>query len=1142
MDSQKYLSIFEKAPFGYATFEIIYDSNSNPIDFLFAETNDVFFELVQIERKDIKGKSLQDVIKSDFNWIEVLKNVVIGGKSVEIEQFSNIANAWYKANLYMTNSHTLVSIINTLSGKNYNFENHKNELPFKEFLYENAKDGLVVFNQNHKIIDVNQQFCKMLGYTAEELRTKYTWDFESILNEEEIRQNFDPNANIDSTFESLHRRKDGTTYSVEVSAKSYDWDGNKLVYCSCRDITERKEAEAEQKRITNLLNKLAEQVPGVIYQYQLFPDGSSKFPYSSQGMWGIYEVTPEQVREDATPVFGRLHPDDLERISFTINKSAETLENYYEEFRVILPEQGLKWRYCNAKPEKMEDGSVLWHGIITDITDRKEAEISLKHSFELLNYVISNNNGGIAVHDKNMNYIYVSRQYISDYHLDGIDLIGKNHYEIIPNIPKKWRDVHSRVLKGEIISAKNDPYLNEKGEKMWTDWECRPWYGSNGKIEGIIVYTEDVTKRVNSEQAIFENEARFRQITEVSQTVIWEVNAQGLYTYVSPIAEKVWGYKPEELIGKLHYYDIHPKSEKENFKQKTIHLLKKKELLYDLLNAIEKPDGQLIWVKTNGLPIVDANGNLTGYRGSDVDVTDNIISEKKLKESEIFASTISNTSPALMYIYDFNLSRNIWTNTMYQELFNSIGKDINHLEYLQIKELVHPTDFLLLTEKIQQLLNDTKLKKTSQEIRIMIADKWKWMNLLLSVFKTDESGKPYQLLGAMFDIDDKKKSEYELIRAKDKAEESDRLKTAFLQNMSHEIRTPMNGIIGFINLLAETDISEEEKKQYIDVVNKSAQRLLNTINDIVEISKIEAGVMEIKISEVKIDDLMNFQLNFFRVISNEKGLNLNYYPAKELKNRIIETDKHRFDGIMTNLLYNAIKFTKKGSIEFGNYIQNNEFVTYVKDTGIGIPKDKVEKIFERFIQADINTTRPYEGSGLGLTISKAYIEALGGRIWVETEIDKGSTFYFALPLNETKEIMEDNLMNQQKLKDNSETKRLMLIAEDEDLNYLLMTKMLKNEGFEFLHAENGEECVSLLRQNPEVEMILMDIKMPVLNGLDATAEIRKFNQEIPIIAQTAHALSGEREKVLMAGCTDYITKPISRNDLIDKIRKYKIRK
>jgi signal transduction histidine kinase len=378
--------------------------------------------------------------------------------------------------------------------------------------------------------------------------------------------------------------------------------------------------------------------------------------------------------------------------------------------------------------------------------------------------------------------------------------------------------------------------------------------------------------------------------------------------------------------------------------------------------------------------------------------------------------------------------------------------------------------------------------------------------------------------------------EKSLIVARQKAEESDRLKTAFLMNMSHEIRTPMNGILGFLPLLEEPSIAQEQKQQYIDIVNKSGQRLMDTINDIIEISRIEAGENEVLLKDTDLNEVMQYHLDFFAPQAQQKGLQLIISEQLKGDSAIIKSDKNKIYGILTNLIKNAIKFTTKGSIKFGNRIEGDNLLFFVEDTGHGIPADRQKAIFERFVQADIKLTRAHEGSGLGLTIAKAYAKALKGQIWVKSELGIGSIFYFSIPLVYSKVKVKNYMDGRKSIKSNSEN--LILIAEDDDASYEFLKVILNQYNYSIIRVENGIDAVEMIKENKRISLILMDIKMPDMDGLEATSLIREFNKDLPIIAQTAHAFSGEREKAFKVGCNGYLTKPIRSIDLINKIKEF----
>jgi signal transduction histidine kinase len=375
--------------------------------------------------------------------------------------------------------------------------------------------------------------------------------------------------------------------------------------------------------------------------------------------------------------------------------------------------------------------------------------------------------------------------------------------------------------------------------------------------------------------------------------------------------------------------------------------------------------------------------------------------------------------------------------------------------------------------------------------------------------------------------------------AKEKAEKSDRLKSAFLTNMSHEIRTPMNGILGFAELLKEPNLTDEEQQEFIKIIGQSGARMLNTINNIVDISKIESGLINVDIKESNINEQIEFIYKFFKPEVESKGLQFFFKNGLQLKEAVIETDIEKIYAILTSLIKNAIKFTDEGSIEFGYEKKGKYLEFFVKDTGMGINQSQKEIIFERFRQGSESLTRKYEGSGLGLSISKSYVEMLDGKILVESEERKGSIFYFTIPYNAISE--EKNAIgyaDSEKYKEVQLKNLKILVAEDDEISYSLLTRTLQKISKEVIHAKTGVEAIASCHNNPNLDLVLMDIKMSDMDGYEATRQIRQFNKDVIIIAQTAYGFSGDREKAILAGCNDYLSKPINKTLLYELIINY----
>jgi hypothetical protein len=384
-------------------------------------------------------------------------------------------------------------------------------------------------------------------------------------------------------------------------------------------------------------------------------------------------------------------------------------------------------------------------------------------------------------------------------------------------------------------------------------------------------------------------------------------------------------------------------------------------------------------------------------------------------------------------------------------------------------------------------------------------------------------------------LEDLEQSNLELHQAKEKAEESDRLKSSFLANMSHEIRTPMNGILGFAELLKEPDITDLEHNKFLGIIEKSGERMLNIINDLIDISKIESKLMEVIYSSVDINKQMEYLYGFFKPETDKKGLILNYQAGSPNDEAFFETDKDKFMAIFINLIKNAVKYTKNGEITFGYRIENDTIIFFVKDTGLGIPKAAQAKVFDRFVQADLALTSEYEGAGLGLAISKGYLDLLGGNIHLESKYRKGSTFTFTLPYVKAKNKVKSKITHPSK---NTNLELLhILIVDDDQITLEYLSTLFKAQVKSISIAKNGQDAVNIAKEKKELDVILIDVKMPVKDGYQATREIRLFNKKVKIIAHTAFNIEGEKNKALEAGCDYFISKPAKKKELIDLLTK-----
>ncbi|PLX13347.1 MAG: hypothetical protein C0597_11865, partial [Marinilabiliales bacterium] len=541
----------------------------------------------------------------------------------------------------------------------------------------------------------------------------------------------------------------------------------------------------------------------------------------------------------------------------------------------------------------------------------------------------------------------------------------------------------------------------------------------------------------------------------------------------------------------------------------------------------------------------------TPYRaiGIQTDITNVKTSELKLKESEENFRQLSE-----------NINDAFWLRSLDQKViyanpacYKIVGEQFKQVfeNFESYKMWIHPDD----REKIVQQRKSNSQKPNQShfyEHRIINSDgevRWLWIRTF-PVF--DSNGKLYRRAGIASDITNHKKLLSDLVQAKEKAEESDRLKSSFLANMSHEIRTPMNGIIGFAELLKDHGISIQEKLEYLKIIDSNGKQLLNLINDIIDVAKMEAGQMFINKTIIEINPLLEEIYQFFQEEQKRlKKENIQFNLTIPAGNKhTIFADDYRITQILNNLLSNAFKFTEKGSITMGYSLMdwNNDsyYQFFVSDTGIGIDENMQNFIFERFGQIEPKKRSNQQGTGLGLAISKGLIELLGGKIWFESTpedismgINGSTTFYFTLPVSHIKKT-KDHI--QFELKPNTEMKNLnnahILVVEDDHDNLELLRRYLQKAGANVIIARSGSEAIEAVKSNHHIKVVLMDIRLPDMDGFETTQQIKEINPNLPVIAQTAYAMYNDREICLKNGCDDYMAKPLDKEILYQKINQY----
>ena len=540
--------------------------------------------------------------------------------------------------------------------------------------------------------------------------------------------------------------------------------------------------------------------------------------------------------------------------------------------------------------------------------------------------------------------------------------------------------------------------------------------------------------------------------------------------------------------------------------------------------------GKVIPGILNSVAFKGQNGEILGIIEDFKDITQRVEAEEALQRTEQRFSIFMDNLPLGVFIKDENF-KSVYLNKYMDHMFsnencqNKTPEEIFPKEYAQrvIEEdkRVLNGEVLVVEDQLPDKLGELKSYQTHK-------------------FRFRGVDRSWQIGGISLDITQKKKTEYELINAKEKAEEANRLKTAFLANLSHEIRTPMNAIIGFSNLLLDDEILHEEKVKLNNLINDNSQNLLKLIDDVIDISKIQSGDIQLNKTECYLNKLLlDLYVSFSIQIENDtkKDIHLSMHKGSRNKDFSIITDPIRLKQVLYNLIENAIKFTIKGFVEFGYTIieKENQIQFYVIDSGIGISNDKFDMIYDLFRQADESFTREYGGTGIGLTIARKIVDHLGGDIWVQSTPDQGTNIYFTLPyeLSESKFVEAgeniENVFDWQN--------KVVLVADDIDVNYKLIEEILIPTKAKVLWAKDGKEAVDLCLNNDNIDLVLMDIRMPVMDGIEATQKIKEHNSELKIIGQTAFAHDNDREKCLNAGFDNYISKPIKIETLLTTINK-----
>ena len=684
------------------------------------------------------------------------------------------------------------------------------------------------------------------------------------------------------------------------------------------------------------------------------------------------------------------------------------------------------------------------------------------------------------------------------------------------DVPATLQVMSQLVGQNKVLEFINR-YRCKDGSYRWIEWRSYPHENK------IFAAARDITERKQTEEEFQLQRSYLITILENLPGLVWLKDTQGKFLATNRAFAISCGLNEPELLQGKNDFDIWASDLAEKYwaddqevmkegKQKTV-----EELISD--------KGQQIWFETFKSPVRDEQGFIVGTTGYARDITERKRVEEELRKNEILTRTAIENLPIIFYMIDkdglFKLSIGAG--------LQSLGLQPNQVVGISAFELYK--DYPHIIEGVKMALSG---EMATFESNVSGASHFN----IVTPFSI--SNKKDGIVGVALDITERKRIEHEAILAKEKAEENDRLKTAFLQNMSHEIRTPMNAIMGFTSLMAENYNNREKLEQYSNIIDRRCNDLLAIINDILDISKIESGQSTLHIEECNINEVFTELALFFadyQNLTNKQHIQLLMHKIMGENIVNIKTDKLKLKQILINLITNAFKFTETGTIECGCKLDNNKLLFHVSDTGIGIPVEKHEFVFDRFYRIDTVVSRNYVGgTGLGLPIVKGLTGLLGGKVWLESECYKGSTFYFTINYQKVN-IPNPISVAPAETSQHFAHEKNLLIVEDDECNAMYLQELLNGYFSNIYVAKTGQDAIKLVHDHT-IDIVLMDVRLPDITGYEATNEILKHFPTLKIIAQTAYAANDERYKALEAGCVDYISKPTKRELLLSIISKY----
>lgn len=740
-----------------------------------------------------------------------------------------------------------------------------------------------------------------------------------------------------------------------------------------------------------------------------------------------------------------------------------------------------------------------------------------------LNLIFNTTSNAMRLIDKDYNILKVNHAFtvISGYSVSEAE--GKKCYNLFSGDKCHTEQCSlNKLLKGEDKVEFQSVNLNKNGIPVPVIQTSVPLKGNDGNIYGIIEDLRDLTELVKTEDALKKSEKEFSMFMDDLPLGVFVKDEDSRALYLNNYMDKIFG-KSNCLDKKPG--EIFPAYIAKRVLKEDIRVLSGENIVVE--EALQDKQGNERFYMTHKFLLKNENqGKRIG--GISIDITRKKEAEKQLN----LLSRAVQFTPVCVVITNYE-GEIEYVNHAFQSLTGYTFEEVAGKNIGILGSDLHDEDFFTemwnFVKGGKDWQGEIQNRRKNGEIY--------WERLSISPVK-DSEGEIRHFIAVKEDNTRQKEFEQKLNESKEKAIESDRLKTAFLTNFSHEIRTPMNAIVGLSELLINSKVPLSEKKGFTNTIQENSKILLSLIDDIIDISKIDAGLVELKESNCKLNQLLEglyeeFQKNIQQ--TDKLYLRLVLKKAISQSDFLIVTDESRLKQVLSNLLGNAIKFTDSGRVEFGYVIKDeNNILFFVKDSGLGISESKLDTVFERFQSVDDTLTRNHRGTGLGLAISKSIIELMSGKIWVRSIPNQGSTFFFTLPFK-TPAIDAELIAGLSKLSAIHELEgKTILVADEINANFLLIEAGFKKTNASVLWARHGKDAVDIVRKNKNIDLIIMDVELPVISGFEALVEIKRLNNDLPVIMQSTFSLPGHIEKCIQAGCDGYILKPVNMKQLLEK--------